>query len=71
MNFKIGDLSPKGFYFDGHERADVFAYRKKFLIDMEAHQTRMNIYEGDNMETVISPDLPDQTRPLVMVVHDE
>ena len=38
---------------------------------MEAHQKGMNIYVGDNMETVIPPDLPDEARLLVMVVHDE
>ena len=71
LNFKIGNLSQKGLYFDGHKREAVVEYRKQFLIEMEAHQKRMNIYVGDNMETVIPPDLPDEARLLVMVVHDE
>ena len=71
LNFSLGDTTKKGTYLDGHERADVVEYRKKFLLRMDEYQKRMPIYIGDDMETVIIPELPDDMKPLTYVVHDE
>ena len=64
-------MSKKGMYLDGHERADVVEYRKKFLKEMEEHLKRMPVYVGDEMEVRIMPELPESVRPQIMVVHDE
>lgn len=47
----------KGVYMDGHERADVVAYRnEKFLPAMAKFEARMIHYEGPEMKRV-EPDL--------------
>lgn len=71
LNFRLGDSSKKGMYLDGHERADVVDYRKKFLLRMDEYQKRMPVYVGDEMETTILPELSDDVKPLIFVVHDE
>lgn len=71
LNFNVGDVSKQGTYIDGHERVDVVDYRKKFLERMDDYQKRMPIYTGDTMETRIVPELANDTKPLILVVHDE
>ena len=71
LNYQVGDMSKKGMYLDGHERADVVEYRKTFLKEMEEHLKRMPVYVGDEMEVRIMPELPESVRPQIMVVHDE
>ena len=38
---------------DGHERADVVAYRQKFLERMEQYERRMVKFIGDDCETAL------------------
>lgn len=71
LDYQVGDSTKKGMYLDGHERADVVEYRKKFLNEMEDHLKRMPVYVGDEMETRIMPELTDSIKPLIIVVHDE
>ena len=61
----------KGLYFDGHERPDVVSYREEFLQRMSQHERFFFKYEGEDMRTVVSPDLNDGERPRVLVTHDE
>jgi hypothetical protein len=61
----------KGLYIDGHERPDVIAYRDAFLERMAEHSEYFFRYEGEDMDTVISPDLQSGQRPRVLVTHDE
>ena len=61
----------KGLYIDGHERPDVIAYRDAFLQRMEEHSKYFFQYEGENMNTVLSPKLQSGQRPRVLVTHDE
>lgn len=69
------DFSPctyrQGLYFDGHERGDVVAFRKKFLNEMASYQKRMFTYVGDDLETAIRPELRDGEQPIILVTHDE
>eukprot|EP01034_Spumella_vulgaris_P044767 gene44767-55707_t len=60
----------KGIYVDGHERPDVVAYRKYFVVKMAEYRKRMTEYCGADMSDAISPD-PANGRELVLVVHDE
>ena len=61
-----------GLYNDGHERADVVEYRKKFLLRFEEYETRMTTYDGEFMQNVHPPPLDSSgQRPLVLVTHDE
>ena len=60
----------KGFYTDGHERADVVAYRVEFLNKMAEYEARMASWSGDEMETFCRPCQSDQRR-VVLVTHDE
>jgi hypothetical protein len=71
LNFSLVDASKKGTYLDGHERADVVQYRKKFLLRIEDYRKRMPIYAGDDMETRILPEISNDTKSLIFVVHDE
>src|SRR5689334_2057136 len=59
----------QGTYVDGHERTDVVQYREKFLVQIEAYQSRMYRYVGDDCEIAIRPDLQDGVRPLILVVQ--
>lgn len=60
----------QGMYFDGHEREDVVAYRKKFLRTMKEFERKMAKYEGEAMDA-ISPMLGVGERELIFVTHDE
>ena len=61
----------KDIYFDGHEREDVVAYRNKFLQQMASLRSRIAVYEGQNMDQIISPILPPNVPELVPITHDE
>ena len=55
----------KGVYFDGHDRADVVAYRNSFLAQMEELDKKSISYDGK------TPELEEGELPLIRVVHDE
>ncbi|CCI11631.1 unnamed protein product [Albugo candida] len=59
----------KGLYIDGHERADVAAYRHEFLALIEAYDHRFLVFSGENMEVMAWP--ADGVEPLILVTHDE
>lgn len=54
---------------DGHERADVVAYRERFLERMAEYEVQMVVFSGENME--------EETRPawyydtIILVIHDK
>ena len=53
-------LQRKGYYTDGHNREDIVEYRDKvFLPRMLSYERRMQEYSGDEMDTVIRPELLD------------
>lgn len=60
-----------GLYTDGHERSDVVLYRSAFLERMSSYEKRMIQYVGDCMETAILPELPEGSKVLILVTHDE
>ena len=53
----------KGVYFDGHDRADVVAYRNTFLANMDTLDKRSIMFDGN------IPELRG-AQPLIRVVHD-
>ena len=59
----------KVLYTDGHQRADVVAYRYEFLALMEAYDHRFPVFSGENMEVMAWP--ADGVEPLILVTHDE
>ena len=61
----------KNIYFDGHERDDVVAYRNQFLEQMANLRPRIAVYEGQNMDEIISPILPPNVLELIPVTHNE
>jgi hypothetical protein len=62
----------KNYYVDGHERPDVVADRnERFLPKMEAYESRMFGWEGENMEIRIDPVLLPGVLPVIIIVHDE
>jgi hypothetical protein len=58
----------QGVYFDGHERPDVVEYRGKFLEQMFAYQRRMATFEGDDLSTVVPPELAPGEKQLTQVL---
>ena len=68
MSYK--DYKP-GSYCDDHEREDVVQYRPSFLERMQVYEKRMPQFVGDNMETVIEPELSGTEKKLVLVTHEE
>lgn len=69
LGYQCKDISPKGIYFDGHEREDVVYYRQNiFLPKMFEYKQFMADYEN-NMVT--PPQLPPRQKEMVLVVHDE
>jgi hypothetical protein len=63
----------KGLYFDGHDRADVVAYRQEqFLPTMQRHQRRFVKYVVGDVDKE-KPAEPDNyvERRLVPCIHDE
>ena len=65
------DQFKPGVYVDGHERDDVKEYRQQFLKRMQGYEKRMPQYVGDEMETVIEPELSGDEKRLILVTHDE
>ncbi|KAJ1341741.1 hypothetical protein BSLG_003701 [Batrachochytrium salamandrivorans] len=61
----------KGLYKDGHERDDVVAYRTSFLDRMNRRLPFMATYTGDDMMTVILPNLAAGSKQIVVITHDE
>ena len=59
----------KGLYIDGHERADVVAYRPEFLALMKAYDHRFPVFSGEITEVMAWP--ADGVEPLIIVTHDE
>ena len=61
----------KSVYYDGHERPDVKEARKVFLQRMLSLERRMQKYEGEDCDQILSPTLRAGEKELVLVVHDE
>ena len=77
MGYKFRDVR-KGVYKDGHERADVVAYRQaQFLPALQALENRMVRWElinenGDEDLRIVYPSgLAPGVKPVVLIVHDE
>jgi hypothetical protein len=70
LNYRFREYR-KGLYFDGHERADVVAYRESFLTRMENRLPFIATFEGADMETMVIPEIPDDQKRIVVVTHDE
>ena len=70
LNYSFGEYR-KGLYFDGHERPDVVAYRESFLKRMEDRLPFIATFEGDDMSTMVMPDIADDQKRIVVVTHDE
>ena len=65
-------LQTTGYYTDDHNRADVTEYRDKvFLPILAEYERRMADYAGEDMETVILPELMDGEKRVVLITHDE
>ena len=71
LNFNYDEFRKGSTYVDGHERPDVVRYRNKFVVEFEKWQKRMEMYTGDNMDVIISPDLEDGEARVVLVTQDE
>jgi hypothetical protein len=70
LNYRFREYR-KGLYFDGHGRPDVVAYRESFLKRMESRLPFIATFEGDEMETMVMPDISDDQKRIVVVTHDE
>jgi hypothetical protein len=70
LGYRYRELK-KGLYHDGHERDDVVQYREAFLERMAIYDKPMSKYDGDDMTTIIEPELMDGEWRLVLLAHDE
>lgn len=70
LGLRYTEFKP-GVYTDGHEREDVVQYRELFLQRMDGYFRRTAKFVGDEMDTVIEPELADSERKLILVTHDE
>ena len=61
----------KAIFFDGHERADVVAYRKEWSKRMMNYIEQSDIYEGADMDVILPPKLEDGKKKIAFVTHDE
>lgn len=62
----------KGYYTDGHERADVVEYRNRlYLPAMQENEKFMRIYTGEDMLTESLPKDINENEEVVMIYHDE
>ena len=61
----------KGWFTDGHERADVIEYRGKFIADMKLLEPRMRNWSGPALDIEHLPDLPVGVKEAVIITHDE
>ena len=74
LGFRVTDASKKKdtIYIDGHERADVVAYRRSLVARfMDDYLRRMRSFAGEDMSIVNLPDLRSGEKELVWVTHDE
>lgn len=71
LNFQFEEYRQGSAYVDGHERPDVVAYRTKFIDEFALWQKRMESFEGEDMQTCISPELADDESKIVLVTQDE
>ncbi|KDN36668.1 hypothetical protein RSAG8_10666, partial [Rhizoctonia solani AG-8 WAC10335] len=60
----------KGVYMDGHERADVVAYRKDFLSQILAYEPQIQQYSDKTCEPLPLV-LPPGKKQIVLAFHDE
>jgi hypothetical protein len=69
------ELKKKGFYVDGHERADVVQHRREYVARMLSYQSRMRQFDEETMEPLIALNveltLPNGQKELVWLYHDE
>ena len=70
LNYSFGEYR-KGLYSDGHERTDVVAYREYFFKRIEDRLPFIDTFEGDDMSTMVMPDIADDQKHIVVVTHDE
>ena len=62
----------KGVYVDGHERADVVAYREKFLEEMQEFEKSMIEYDDVTLMPLDNADIKNGVRRQhILVTHDE
>ncbi|CAG8624222.1 9070_t:CDS:2, partial [Racocetra fulgida] len=65
--FHLVEQVRKGLYMDGHEQADVVAYRERFLEKIAEYEAQMVVFSGENME--------EETRPasqiIILVTHNK
>lgn len=71
LNFQFEVYRQGSAYVDGHERPDVINYRTQFVNEFALWQKRMESFEGEDMETCISPDPIDGESKVVLVTQDE
>jgi hypothetical protein len=71
LGYQPTDVSAKSCFVDGHERDDVVAHRLRFLDEMYELERRMEVYEGENMDVVVPPQLQAGEKRVVFVTHDE
>ncbi|EFP85140.2 uncharacterized protein PGTG_11309 [Puccinia graminis f. sp. tritici CRL 75-36-700-3] len=63
----------KSLYFDGHERPDVVASRKKYIEDYKKYRSRSRTYGGEDLDfsAEIDPELLGDNKETVFIFHDE
>jgi sporulation-control protein spo0M len=65
-------IQRKGYYTDGHNKADVVAYRDNvFLPQMLAIERRMRVYSGENMDIETMSVLEEGEKEAVFICYDE
>ena len=71
LHFQFEEYRQGSAYVDGHERPDVVAYRTRFVEEIALWQKRMESFEGEDMQTCISPDLTNGVSKIVLITQDE
>ena len=71
LNFNFEEYRQGSAYVDGHERPDVVAHRMRFVEEMALWQKRMDSFEGENMQTRITPNLINGEGKIVLITQDE
>ncbi len=71
LGFTAGTIH-KGYYTDNHNRKDVVNYRDNvFLPQMLLYESRLKLYNGDQMTEVTNPSLNNGDKQVVLITHDE
>ena len=70
LGFEYKNIN-KGCYVDGHERNDVVCHRESFLNKMATFDHLMAKYSGEDMNEVTEPNLKENEKKHVLVVHNE